>query len=95
MPKREERRDLLFVVVAVADKKPFAVINFAVFAGVVDEGRVVFQPRREGGGQLARRRNVAKENIGQGVARLLAAVPALQDGRRRRPPRPFPPATRR
>ena len=80
MPKREERGEMLLVVVAIPHKQSFAVINFAVFARIVDKRRRIFQPHGEGSGELARGSHIPKQDTGQGIARLLATIPALHNG---------------
>ncbi len=77
MTKGEEDRHVLGVVIAIAHKEPFAIEDFAVLAGIVEIGGVVRQSLGEGGGQTARRVNIPKEDVGDGVARFLARVPRL------------------
>ncbi len=80
MPEGEERLDLFIIIIAVADKQPFAIGHFAVFAGIVDVSRVILQAAGEGGGQLAAGVVRPKQHIGDGVAGFLPAIPGLQHG---------------
>src|SRR5437879_5808530 len=41
--KWEEGCDLLFIVIAIANEEPLAIMYFPVLAGIVDIGRVVLQ----------------------------------------------------
>lgn len=69
------------LVVAVSDVDVLAVEGAAGLGAVVEEGRVVLQALREAERQLARGVVVAKDDVGDGVAGLVAAVPGLEDGR--------------
>lgn len=70
------------LVVAVSHVDVLAVEGAAGLGAVVEEGRVVLQALGEAEGQLARGVVVAKDDVGDGVARLVAAVPGLEDGGR-------------
>ncbi|TLD12657.1 uncharacterized protein PgNI_03454 [Pyricularia grisea] len=68
------------LVEAVADVDVLAVQGAGGLGPEVEEGRVVLQADGEGEGKLAAGVDVAKEHVGDGVARLVAAVPRLHDG---------------
>lgn len=68
------------LVEAVADVDVLAVQGAGALGAEVEEGRVVLQALGEGQGQLAAGVDVAKEHVGDSVARLVATVPRLHDG---------------
>ncbi len=83
MTKGEEHRQLLSIIVTVADEQPFAVPHLARAARPVEMRRGVGELEREGLGQLAAGVDPAKEDVGQRPATRLAHHPAFEDGRNR------------
>ncbi|TLS29344.1 hypothetical protein PpBr36_01550 [Pyricularia pennisetigena] len=78
--KGEEHGAVGGLVEAVADVDVLAVQGAGTLGAEIEEGRVVLAADGEGQGELAAGVDVAKEDVGDGVARLVAAVPRLQDG---------------
>ncbi len=80
MPEREERLDPELVVAPVADSETLAVVGDEVVSpGILrrlgDRGALI--AARERDRQLTRRSDVAKQDVSESIALLLAPIPAL------------------
>ena len=77
----EERRQVIGVVVAIADIQTFGVRRLVVDAGILRRGvgRYLAAAGREGHGQLARGIHVAEQHRRDGVAVFLPRIPGLHD----------------
>ncbi len=76
VPERVGDVDLAGVVPAVAHEHALAVADVAELAGEVPERGGVLEPQGQGLGEPARRRDGAREHVGDGGAAGLAAQPA-------------------
>src|SRR5947209_5374462 len=79
--EREQRRNFLLLVVAIADKQSLAVVDPPVLARVVKIGRIILQTSGEGLREFARRIGIAEEHVRDGIATFLPGVPDLDYGR--------------
>ena len=84
IPEREERLNPELVVAPVADSESLTEVSDEVVSASIllwrrDRGALI--ATREGNRQLARRSDVAKQDVSKSIALLLAAIPALQHRR--------------
>ncbi len=79
MAEAEAGLDAARVVPAVADEQALAVSHLTTLAWIVRECGRVLEPYRNRRRQLARRRHVARQHIGQGVPPLFSGEPRLHD----------------